>query len=245
MVIFVPWETRIKKIESTSGLGQAGRGLRRAWRIPALTLGHRGHGHGVPTCAGRETVVGGVRVCPHHPQDGNSPTFRIPPTRQTQQTRGDRAAALGASRGRSPRRFPQSPSHSRSSPELSPPRSFWVWGRLLLHLPEMAVWNECCADDDDGSLRCHPGGACHPLEGQDVRAAPPHGHPRVTREGPSASAQAGSARVRPGPGPAGWGSGPRGLSGLKSATWGGQPPTVRTPMPAAASQSILVTAAGT
>lgn len=125
MVIFVPWETRIKKIESTSGLGQAGRGLRRAWRIPALTLGRRGHGHGVPTCAGRETAVGGVRVCPHHPQDGNSPTIGIPPTRQTQQTRGDRAAALGASRGRGHhvafRRAPHAPGAHLNSLSLSLP----------------------------------------------------------------------------------------------------------------------------
>lgn len=41
-------------------------------------------------------------------------------------------------------------------------RSFWVWSCLLLHLPEMAVWNQYCAHHNDRSV-CGPPRGKHTL----------------------------------------------------------------------------------
>lgn len=100
VVIFIPWEMRIKKIESESGLGEAGRGA----AVPTAGGGRGGPGAswpshwaardmstGVPACAGHGTAGGwgvGRPVCPHHPQDENSPTLRIPRISQTQHKPG-------------------------------------------------------------------------------------------------------------------------------------------------------------
>ena len=37
-------------------------------------------------------------------------------------------------------------------------RSFWIWGRLLLHLLEMAIWNQHCARYYDRGFYCRPRG---------------------------------------------------------------------------------------
>lgn len=37
-------------------------------------------------------------------------------------------------------------------------RSLWVWRCLLLHIPEMAVWDKHCADNNDGCFYCHSRG---------------------------------------------------------------------------------------
>lgn len=101
VVIFIPWEMRIKKIESESGLGEAGRGA----AVPTAGGGGgepgaswpshwaaRDMSTGVPACAGHGTVGSGggeARLSPPPPGREQSHTPHSTHQSDTAQTRED------------------------------------------------------------------------------------------------------------------------------------------------------------